>query len=85
MLVPVLGAGAGRRELARRRSALAPASDSEVITPAAPDSEGWQTAACSSEGRPTAVSDSEVPAVMGPHELMHATSYGVVACVFFVY
>ena len=46
-----LGAGPGRRELARRRSVLA----SEVITTAASDSEGWQTAA----------SDNEAPAVMG--------------------
>ena len=35
----VLGAGAGRRELARRCSALVPASDSEVIITAASDSE----------------------------------------------
>ena len=37
--VPVLGAGAGRRKLARRCSVLVPASDSEVITTAASDSE----------------------------------------------
>ena len=34
------GAGAGRREPARRRSELVPASDSEVTTAAASDSEG---------------------------------------------
>ena len=38
--IPVLGAGAGRRELARRCSVLVPASDSEVVTTAASDSEG---------------------------------------------
>ena len=63
--IPVLGAGAGRRELARRCSVLVPASDSEVITTAASDSEGQQTAACSSEGRPSTASDNEAQAVMG--------------------
>ena len=38
--IPVLGAGAGRRVLARLCSVLVPASDSEVITTAASDSEG---------------------------------------------
>ena len=38
--IPALGAGAGRRELARRCSALVPASDSEVITAATSDTEG---------------------------------------------
>ena len=38
--LPVLGAGAGCRELACRCSVLVPASDSEVITTAASDSEG---------------------------------------------
>ena len=38
--VPVLGAGAGCRELACRCSVLVPASDSEVKTTAASDSEG---------------------------------------------
>ena len=38
--VPVLGAGAGRRELACRCSVLVPASDSEVITAAASDKKG---------------------------------------------
>ena len=37
----VLGAGAGRRELACRCSVLVPASDSEGITTAASDSEGF--------------------------------------------
>ena len=54
--IPMLGAGAGRRELACRCSVLVPASDSEVIT---------TSAACSSEGRPSAASDNEVPVVMG--------------------
>ena len=44
------GAGAGRRKLARRCSALVPASDSEVITAAASDSEGHQTAAAAVKG-----------------------------------
>ena len=39
-LVLYTGAGAGRRELARRCSVLVPASDSEVITTAASDSAG---------------------------------------------
>ena len=37
--IPLLGAGAGRRELARLCSVLVPASDSEVITTAASDNE----------------------------------------------
>ena len=56
--IPMLGAGAGCRELACRCSVLVPASDSEVISTAASDT-------CSSEGRPSAASDNEVPAVMG--------------------
>ena len=51
--------------LACRCSALARASDSEVITTAASNSEGYQTAACSSEGRPSAASDNEEPAFRG--------------------
>ena len=38
--IPVLGAGAGRRKLARWCSVLVPAADSEVTTTAASDSEG---------------------------------------------